>query len=260
MELIQDTKLTFYQYKKEQDFKAESREKIKSMYEVFATQIELLASLINADERVRGKILWDTTVFDLLVVVTFSRVEPVLLTSICYLVNQVTSAINDKEFRESQQFEAEAEMERRIGRMQSCELLLPYLGFAEKGDQSKFGQLMKQVSELHNYNDEVEETQPNLEKVLFTLDDPIIISLFIQIVKIIEFFCREFAVLENMRLKGPNKKLEDRTDRKLHEVYEKVCEKMNDANREQALFNCLRIPSDLVRLAVIKTLFFVPVS
>ena len=39
-----------------------------------------------------------------------------------------------------------------------------------------------------------------------------------------------------------------------------MCEKMNDADREEALFNCLRIPSDLVRLAVIKTLFFVPVS
>ena len=188
------------------------------MYEVFATQIELIASLINADERVRPKILWDTTVFDLLVVVTFSRVEPVLLTSICYLVNQVCSAINDKEFRESQQFEPEQEMERRISKMQSCELLLAYLGF-NKGEHSKFGQLMKQVSELHNYNDEVEETQPNLEKVLFTLDDPIIISLFIQIVKIIEFFCREFAVLDNARLKSPNKKLEDRTDRKLWEVY-----------------------------------------
>ena len=49
---------------------------------MFATQIELLASLINADERVRPKILWDTTVFDLLIVVTFSRVEPVLLTSV----------------------------------------------------------------------------------------------------------------------------------------------------------------------------------
>ena len=170
------------------------------------------------------------------------------------------SAINDKAFRESQQFEVEFEMERRISRMQSCELLLPFLGFTDKGEASKFGVLMSSVRELHNFNDDVEEVEPDLAAVLDSLDDPIIIALFIQIVKIIEFFCREFAVLENARLKSPNKKLEDRTDRKLHEVYEKVCQKMNEAEREQALFYCLRIPSDLVRLAVIKTLFFVPVS
>jgi len=35
---------------------------------------------------------------------------------------------------------------------------------------------------------------------------------------------------------------------------------MNNNAREDALFNCLKIPSDLVRLAVVKTLFFVPVS
>ena len=71
------------------------------MYEVFSTQIELLASLINADPKVKGKVLWDTTVYDLLIVVTYSRVEPTVLTSVCYLVNQVMSAINDKEFRDS---------------------------------------------------------------------------------------------------------------------------------------------------------------
>lgn len=100
LELIQDTKLAFYEFKKLQKFTADTIEEKEKMYEVFSTQIELLASLINADSKVKGKILWNTTVFDLLIVVTYSKVQPNVLTSVCYLVNQVMFAINDKEFRD----------------------------------------------------------------------------------------------------------------------------------------------------------------
>ena len=98
-----------------------------------------------------------------------------------------------------------------------------------------------------------------MSKVLETLDDQIVIDLFVQIVHIIEFFCRGYAELEYERLKTPQKKIADRTDRKLHEIYQRVCEKMNKADREVALFNCLKVPSDHVRLAVVRALFFVPV-
>ena len=47
---------------------------------------------------------------------------------------------------------------------------------------------------------------------------------------------------------------------KLHEVYDRVCVKMDENQREQALFNCLRIPNDVLRLAVCKALFYVPVA
>ena len=94
---------------------------------------------------------------------------------------------------------------------------------------------------------------------LDTLDEPIIISLFMQIVKLIEFFHREYAILEYQRLKSRGKKLVDRKDRKLHDIYSRVCTKMNEWEREQALFNCLRIPSDMLRLQVCKTLFYVPI-
>lgn len=107
-------------------------EKLVEMYQVFSTQIELLASLINAKPNVKGKVLWDTTVSDLLVVVTYSRVEPSVLTSVCYLVNQVMQAINDPEMREaSAGFVVSVEMETRVNRMQNCELLLSLLGFHE---------------------------------------------------------------------------------------------------------------------------------
>lgn len=42
--------------------------------------------------------------------------------------------------------------------------------------------------------------------------------------------------------------------------YDKVCDKMDGANREAALFNCLKIPSDDVKLAVVNCLYYVPVA
>ena len=39
----------------------------------------------------------------------------------------------------------------------------------------------------------MEQVDPDLEKILETLDDQVIIDLFTQIIKIIEFFCREYA-------------------------------------------------------------------
>ena len=37
----------------------------------------------------------------------------------------------------------------------------------------------------------------------------------------------------------------------LYKQYGKVCEKLDEGEREAALFNCLRIPDDGVKLAVV---------
>lgn len=39
-----------------------------------------------------------------------------------------------------------------------------------------------------------------------------------------------------------------------------TCDQLNEANREVALFNCLEIPNDDVRLAVVECLFNVPLN
>ena len=39
-----------------------------------------------------------------------------------------------------------------------------------------------------------------------------------------------------------------------------TCDQLNEANREVALFNCLEIPNDEVRLAVVECLFNVPLN
>lgn len=47
---------------------------------------------------------------------------------------------------------------------------------------------------------------------------------------------------------------------KLMKEYEKVCDRMDLANREAALFNCLKIPNDDVKLAVVSCLIYVPIA
>jgi hypothetical protein len=42
-------------------------------------------------------------------------------------------------------------------------------------------------------------------------------------------------------------------------VYEAVCTRLNDAMRETALFRCLEIPNDEVKLACVTCLLYVPI-
>jgi len=94
-------------------------------------------------------------------------------------------------------------------------------------------------------------------ELLGRLDEPIINLLLIEIVRIIEFFCREFDKLE-LRRKRLGGVLTLPAEQRLMGHYTEVCEKMDGVFREEALFNCLKIPSDDVKLATVKCLFYVP--
>lgn len=63
-------KITYYQYKKSQELApTENKDNIAlivSMYRVFSAQIELIGSLLNAEEAQRNVILADPLVSDLL--------------------------------------------------------------------------------------------------------------------------------------------------------------------------------------------------
>ena len=86
--------MTFYQYKKQQAFLIQgegTREELlareKAQYLTFAAQIELLGALINAEPAQQGDVLWDPLVGDLVVIVSHARTDPVILTSVCYLIH-----------------------------------------------------------------------------------------------------------------------------------------------------------------------------
>ena len=68
---------------------------------------------------------------------------------------------------------------------------------------------------------------------LSNLDDPIVNALFISIINLMKYFCLEANI---------NKK---------NDIFEEISDSLNKNNRETALFNCLIIPDDDVRLAVV---------
>ena len=55
-------------------------------------------------------------------------------------------------------------------------------------------------------------------------------------------------------------KVTDENDKKLKSLLEKVSNRLNGAAREEALFNCLLIPNDDVKLEVVDCLYFVPIE
>lgn len=72
------------------------------------------------------------------------------------------------------------------------------------------------------------------------LADPYVIELFIRIVNLIEFFCRQ--AVENDE----------------NHLFKNIAESLNNNSRETALFNCLSINNDEVKCAVVRCLFVVP--
>lgn len=77
---------------------------------------------------------------------------------------------------------------------------------------------------------------------LVHLDDYIVNGLFISIIRLIEHICRQAVVNQS------------------NQCFKAISQSLNDLDREKALFNCLKIPDDGVRLAVVKCLFVIPID
>lgn len=74
------------------------------------------------------------------------------------------------------------------------------------------------------------------------LDDPIVNELFISIINLMRFFCLEAEQNEKNKL------------------FDAISYSLNKNRREEGLFNCLGVPDDDVRLAVVKCLYVVPLD
>mgnify|MGYP000924368662 CR=1 FL=1 len=140
--------MTFYQYKKAQDLapvdNKDNVAQIVKMYKVFSAQIELIASLLNAEPSARTVILEEPLVPELLQVLTHSNTDPILLTSLCYLAEKVLKSDYVKN--------DPVQLQDKINRMQSCENLLPYLGL------SKYRDLLKNTQKYNNTEDQVAQS------------------------------------------------------------------------------------------------------
>ena len=126
-EILQEIKLTYYQYKKSQELApAENKDNIAlivKMYRVFSAQIELIASLLNTEPDKRELILNEPLVSELLQVLTHNNTDPILLTSLCYLAQNLLNCDSIKS--------NPVKLADKINKLQSCESLLGYLGLGK---------------------------------------------------------------------------------------------------------------------------------
>lgn len=96
---------------------------------------------------------------------------------------------------------------------------------------------------------------------LAKLDDPIASKLFVAIINLIRHFCQE-AVYQESPEKQKSIPSEFKRDGKfkINKCFERISRALNEDRREEALFNCLVIPDDCVRLAVVRCLHVVPLE
>ena len=124
----------------------------------------------------------ESLVSELLQVLTHSNTDPILLTSLCYLAEKVLCSESVRSDPVS--------LQDKINRMQSCEALIPYLGL------SKYQDLIKNTQK-YNSEDQVLQIDNSADALVYQ-NDPIIHATFIQIIKLIEFFCREYDSMVKM--------------------------------------------------------------
>ena len=92
-------------------------------------------------------------------------------------------------------------MEIRISKMAYADKLLPYLGFTRHGINSE-NRFLQALGRVKEYEGEIQIDQEVVtdHRILSQLNDPIMNRLFISIIEIIEFFCKQRAKLEKEKL------------------------------------------------------------
>lgn len=90
------------------------------------------------------------------------------------------------------------------------------------------------------------------------LNDPILFKLFISIIRLLEFFLKELEFYEREQ-RRPGADLTP-SQAKIMKMCDNVSARLNENDREEALFKVLEIPDDDVRLAVVNCLYYVPID
>ncbi len=220
-------------YKKFNDLKApdskEIESKVKLKYLNLAAEINCLGGLLEANQQKRKIIVEDPLIDDLLQITSHYKTDPVLLTSICHFARQYFSR---EEIRVNQKVLEKKATEK----MKNLVELIPYMGMKKYDDLLKMSR---------RYYDSTAFAEREKATLLQHLDDLVVHELFISIIQLINLFCEEADKSE---------KLGKET------IFSVVSQSLNEASRENALFNCLQVPNDDVKLAVVECLNNVPLS
>mmetsp|Transcript_7293 Transcript_7293/g.5585 ORF Transcript_7293/g.5585 Transcript_7293/m.5585 type:complete len:232 (+) Transcript_7293:161-856(+) len=151
--------------------------------------------------------------------------DPILLTAIVKFARQLFSR---DEMRTNQHL-----LDPKLKKMQNLVELVPYLGLKKYEDVLKMSRRYFDQSAFA-----IKEKVTQLQH----LDNTVVQELFIAIIQLINFFCEEAEKSNSAH------------------VFEAVSQSLNSVQREAALFNCLEVPNDEVKLAVVECLNNVPLS
>ena len=174
------------------------------------------------------------------------KTDPIVLTAVCKFAKDVLEC---KEVLKSKEtFQPYYDM------MSEMRYIIPFLG------KELYFPLVKSTRRYHmtrnkRQNDGLDDELKQLEnganqqaykeavlKSLSAQEDPYISELFVSIINLMHFICK-CAISNNE-----------------NELFEQFAEALDEAGREDVLFNCLAMSDDNVRLAVVKCLFVVPLD
>ena len=188
--------------------------------------------------------------------------DPILLTAICTFALDLFEC---EEIKNNEEFMAPFH-----AKISDMKHLIPYLGFdkyqgllemsrkyhgavqsaqkvTDSGAPEETQMTHKIDDQADKSIDEEEAEEMKMEIIMNSLkhlDDPIVSQLFISIINLMKFFCLEAENYEQNN----------------NVLFDAVSQSLNQNGRETALFNCLAVPDDNIKLAVVSCLFVVPLD
>jgi hypothetical protein len=197
---------------------------VKTKFKKFSSLIAAYGSILSYNNFTLNDLKNESITKELLGMACLPKVNPVLLTALCYYFIDLLN---------NQRVLDEPEMVRHIANeLQKINPLLPYLG-------GKKYNAVCEMGEMYQAN-----TFYGKEAVsLSHLTNKTIHQLFIAIVKLISYFSEHSNLTSNIT-----------------KVTAEIAKSLNQNQRETFLFNCLVIPSDDVRLAIVKCLLMIKVE
>ena len=250
---------------------SQQRKKVQTL----STEITTLGGLLNSSEDKKAVILKDKDgiLLKLMKLTKQELTDPLVLTAICTFTIDL---FESPEIKNSTK-----EMEPYANELENMEHLVPYLGgdkyqallqmtrryyddertVQKVTDSGAIGetQITHRIENESNKSIDSEEAaekkQELIKNSLLNLDDEIVSDLFISIINLMKYFCIEYIKQEE----HPDTN-EDGSKFERNEHIDDICKWLNDNGREAALFACLSVPDDNVKLAVVRCLFEVPLE
>lgn len=194
---------------------------MKIKFNKFSNLINAYSSILLYQKFTINELKSDPIIKELMLIITLNKVNPVLLTAIC---NFIFDLLNNESINQNEEQTKYISEE-----IQKLNPLLPYMGGKKYASLCEMGE-MYQANTFHG-----KEPVARIH-----LANKVLHNLFIGIMKLITFYTE--------KANG------DSTGKT---IWTQISKSLNQNRREAYLFNCLDIPSDEVKLKVVRCLLVI---